>query len=149
MTDRVRAEGIEILLVEDNPGDVYLTLEVLRLGAIRKHVSVAEDGEEALNFLNRARKFQNAPRPDLIILDLNLPKLDGREVLDRIKADPNLRQIPVIILSTSKVERDVTSAYNHHANCYVSKPTDLDDFFDVVRGIEEYWLKCVRLPAAS
>ena len=148
MRDHVRAEGIEILLVEDNPGDVYLTLEVLRLGAIRKHVSVATDGEEALNFLNRAYEFQNAPRPDLIILDLNLPKLDGREVLERIKADPNLQQIPVIILSTSNAERDVIAAYNHHANCYLTKPTDLDDFFELVREIESYWLKCVRLPAA-
>ena len=149
MRDRLRAEGIEILLVEDNPGDVYLTLEVLRLGAIVKHVSVSQDGQEALNFLGRAGEFQQAPRPDLILLDLNLPKVDGREVLERIKSDPDLRQIPVIILSTSNAERDVTSAYNHHANCYVTKPTDLDDFFDVVREIEEYWLKCVRLPVAS
>src|SRR5690349_1441196 len=94
-------QGIEILLVEDNPGDVYLTLEVLRLGAVLKHVSVAGDGQDAMNFLSRSREFQNAPRPDLIILDLNLPKLDGREVLGKIKADPNLKHIPVIILSTS------------------------------------------------
>ena len=144
----MRAQGIEILLVEDNPGDVYLTLEVLRLGAIRKRVSVVVDGQEAMNFLSRSGEFQYAPLPDLIILDLNLPKLDGREVLEKIKADPNLKHIPVIILSTSNSERDVVSSYNHHANCYLTKPTDIDGFFDLVRQIEEYWLKCVRLPAA-
>ena len=144
----MRAGPIEILFVEDNPGDVYLTLEVLRLGAIEKHVSIASDGQEALDFLNRNGDFQHAPRPDLILLDLNLPKLDGRQVLERIKADPHLQQIPVIILSTSNAEQDVISAYNNHANCYLTKPTDLDDFYDLVREIEAYWLRCVRLPAA-
>lgn len=142
----MRDQGIEILLVEDNPGDIYLTSEALKQGAIAKHVSIAVDGEEALRFLSRAGEFIHAPRPNLILLDLNLPKLDGREVLEAIKANPEWQRIPVIVLSTSNSELDVIAAYDNSANCYLTKPADLDAFLDVVAAIEEYWLKCVALP---
>ena len=144
----MRGATIEILLVEDNPGDIYLTKEALKAGSIPKHLSVVMDGQEALDFLTRSSEFSRAPRPDLILLDLNLPRRDGREVLGFIKAHPDLRQIPVIILSTSHSECDVTSAYDHHANCYLTKPGELDAFMDLVHDIEKYWLTWVTLPAA-
>jgi chemotaxis family two-component system response regulator Rcp1 len=143
----MRTEGIEILLVEDNPGDIYLTSEALKLGDIPKHVSVAMDGAEALAFLARRGRHAHAPRPDLILLDLNLPKIDGMEVLEWIKAEEDLKQIPVLILSTSNSERDVLSAYDNRANCYLTKPVDLDAYLDLVQEIESYWLSCVSLPA--
>lgn len=146
MTFRNEGRSIEILLVEDNPGDVRLTIEALREGKVRNNLSVATDGVEALEFLRRRGHFANAPRPDLILLDLNLPKKDGREVLAEIKADPDLKTIPVVVLTTSKAEEDVVRSYHLHANCYVTKPVDLDQFISVVRAIEDFWLTVVALP---
>jgi chemotaxis family two-component system response regulator Rcp1 len=137
---------IELLLVEDNPGDVRLTQEALREGKVRNHLNVAVDGIEALAFLRREGQYANAPQPDLILLDLNLPKKSGREVLAEIKADPALRRIPVVILTVSKAEEDVLKSYNLHANCYVTKPVDLDQFLEVVKSIEDFWLTVVVLP---
>jgi CheY-like chemotaxis protein len=140
------SRSVEILLVEDNPGDVRLTLEALKEGKMRNHLSVAEDGAEALAFLRREGKHTGAPRPDLIFLDLNLPKKDGREVLAQIKKDDNLKSIPVVILTTSKAEEDIIKTYNLHANCYVTKPVDLEQFIKVVRTIEDFWFSIVKLP---
>lgn len=137
---------VEILLVEDSPGDVRLTREVLKDGKVLNHLSVVEDGVEAMAFLHRIEKFAQAPHPDLILLDLNLPKKDGREVLTEIKADQNLRRIPVVILTISQAEEDIIKAYNLHANCYITKPIDLNQFIKVVKSIEEFWLTIVRLP---
>ncbi|HWP29423.1 MAG TPA: response regulator [Chloroflexota bacterium] len=137
---------IEILLVEDNPGDVRLTIEALRDGKIRNNLHVARDGVEAMAFLRREGPYANAPRPDLILLDLNLPRKDGREVLAEIKADARLRTIPVIVLTTSAAEQDVVQSYNLHANCYITKPVDLDQFITVIRSIEAFWLMIVTLP---
>lgn len=137
---------IELLLVEDNPGDVRLTQEALREGKVRNHLHVAADGFEALAFLRREAQYANAPQPDLILLDLNLPKKSGREVLAEIKADPALRRIPVVILTVSKAEEDVLKSYNLHANCYITKPVDLDQFIEVVKSIEDFWLTVVVLP---
>lgn len=137
---------IELLLVEDNPGDVRLTQEALREGKVRNHLHVAADGVEALAFLRREAQYANAPQPDLILLDLNLPKKSGREVLAEIKADPALRRIPVVILTVSKAEEDVLKSYNLHANCYITKPVDLDQFIEVVKSIEDFWLTVVVLP---
>lgn len=137
---------IELLLVEDNPGDVRLTQEALREGKVRNHLQVAVDGVEALAFLRREGQYANAPQPDLILLDLNLPKKSGREVLAEIKADPALRRIPVVILTVSKAEEDVLKSYNLHANCYITKPMDLDQFLEVVKSIENFWLTVVVLP---
>lgn len=136
----------EVLLVEDNPGDVRLTQEVLRDGKISNRLSVATDGVEALAFLRREAAYANAPRPDLILLDLNLPKKDGREVLAEIKEDETLRQIPVVILTTSKAEEDIIKSYELYANCYITKPVDFEQFITVVRSIEDFWLCLVRLP---
>jgi two-component system, chemotaxis family, response regulator Rcp1 len=137
---------IEILLVEDNPGDVRLTQEALHDGKVRNRLEVVGDGEAALDFLFRRGKFANSRRPDLILLDLNLPKKDGRQVLAEVKADKDLRRIPIVILTTSKAEEDIVRSYNLHANCYITKPVDLDQFINVVRQIEEFWLTVVRLP---
>jgi len=137
---------IEILLVEDNPGDVRLTLEALKEGKLSNHLSVAEDGVAALTFLRREGAFAAAPRPDLILLDLNLPKRDGREVLSLIKADPDLRRIPVVVLTTSKAEQDIVKSYDLHANCYIAKPVVLEEFLEVIRSIESFWLTIVTLP---
>lgn len=138
---------VEILLVEDSPGDVKLTEEALRDANVPNHLHVARDGEEAMRFLRRQPPFEASPRPDLILLDLNMPRKDGREVLAEIKADPDLRRIPVIILTTSQSEDDVAEAYNLAANCYVAKPVDLDQFLDVVRAIDDFWLTLVKLPS--
>jgi len=137
---------IEIMLVEDNPGDVRLIVEALKENKLRNSLDVVEDGVEALAFLRREGKYADAPRPDLILLDLNLPKKDGREVLAEIKADENLRRIPVVILTTSKAEEDILKAYDLNANCYITKPIGLDQFVKVVKSIKEFWLTIVKLP---
>ncbi len=137
---------VDILLVEDNPGDVRLTQEALQDARITNHMSVAEDGVQALAFLRRQDRYAEAPRPDLILLDLNLPRKDGREVLAEVKADPQLWRIPVVVLTTSQAERDVLRAYDLHANCYITKPVDLDQFLTVVKSIEDFWLTVVKLP---
>lgn len=137
---------IEILLVEDNPADVRLTEEALKEGKVLNNLSVTEDGVEALNFLNRKGKYANSPRPDLILLDLNLPKKNGGEVLAEIKEDSNLRRIPAVILTISKDEQDIIKSYNLHANCYVIKPVDMDQFIKVVKSVEDFWLTIVKLP---
>ncbi|SRR5579883_1281143 len=141
-----RLRPVEILLVEDNPGDVRLTIEALRDGKVRNHLNVAVDGVEALAFLRREGQYAQAPRPDLILLDLNLPKKDGREVLAEIKADEYLKDIPVVVLTTSKADQDIARSYNLHANCYVTKPVDLEQFITVVRSIEDFWFTIVTLP---
>ena len=137
---------IEILLVEDNPGDVRLTQEVFKEGKIRNKLNVAWNGEEALAYLHREGRFAQAPRPDIIVLDLNLPRKGGREVLAEIKADAKLRCIPVVILTTSQAEQDIAESYNQHANCYIVKPVELEQFINVVRTIEGFWLQIVKLP---
>jgi CheY-like chemotaxis protein len=137
---------IEILMVEDSPGDVRLTREALRDAKVRNNFHVARDGIEALEFLHREGQFSDAPRPDLILLDLNMPRMDGREVLQEIKADKELRLIPVVILTTSKAEEDIVRSYELNANCYITKPVDLDQFMNVVRSIEDFWLTVVKLP---
>jgi chemotaxis family two-component system response regulator Rcp1 len=137
---------IEILLVEDNPGDVRLAVEALKEAKVHNRLSTVADGEAALNFLQRKPPYVDSPRPDLILLDLNLPRKSGREVLAEIKADPDLKRIPVVILTTSQAEEDIVKAYNHSANCYITKPVDLDQFIKVVRSIEEFWLTIVKLP---
>jgi two-component system, chemotaxis family, response regulator Rcp1 len=139
-------ELVEILLVEDNPGDVRLTREALKEGKVRNNLHVAMDGIEALAFLRRQGQYLDAPRPDVILLDLNLPKKDGREVLAEIKDDPDLRRIPVVILTTSQAEKDIVSTYDLHANCYITKPVELDEFIQVVKSIDEFWLTIVKLP---
>ena len=140
---------IEILLVEDNPGDVRLTLEALKDGKMKNSMHVAKDGVEALQFLRRVGKYADAPCTDLVLLDLNLPKKDGREVLAEIKADEDLKHIPVIVLTTSKAEEDIFRAYDLHANCYITKPIDLDRFTKVVKSIEDFWLTIVKLPRSE
>ena len=137
---------IEILLVEDNPGDVRLTQEALGEAKVRNNLAVAKDGVEALAFLRREAPFVDAARPDLILLDLNLPRKDGREVLSEIKADPELRRLPVVVLTTSSAEKDVLESYNLYANCYITKPVDLDQFVRIVSSIEDFWLTIVKLP---
>jgi two-component system, chemotaxis family, response regulator Rcp1 len=139
--------SIDILLVEDNPGDVRLTKEALREGKVRNNLYVAPDGVEALRFLRREGEHQDAVRPDLILLDLNLPKKDGREVLGEIKNDPQLRTIPVVVLTSSQAEQDICRAYDLHANAYVTKPVDLDQFIVAVKSIESFWLTIVQLPS--
>jgi CheY-like chemotaxis protein len=137
---------IEILLVEDNPGDADLAREALENSKIRNTLSVVGDGEEALAFLHRSGKYAAAPRPDLILLDLNLPRKSGREVLAEIKSDDYLKRIPVVILTVSKDEEDIMESYNLHANCFITKPIDLHQFLRVVRAIEDFWLTIVKLP---
>jgi len=140
---------IEILLVEDNPGDVRLTREALKEGKVYSNLHTVRDGVEAMEFLRRQGKFRDAPRPDIILLDLNLPKKDGREVLQEIKTDDSLKRIPVVVLTTSKAEEDVLRTYNLHANCYVTKPVDLEKFMVVVRTIDVFWLTVVTLPPSG
>jgi CheY-like chemotaxis protein len=139
---------IEILLVEDSPSDTDLTLEALKDFKVRNHVSVVEDGVLALQFLRRQGPYAEAPRPDLIMLDLNLPRKDGREVLDEIKKDDNLRLIPVVVLTTSRADQDILQSYQLNANCYITKPVDFNQFLEVVRSIEAFWLFVVTLPPA-
>lgn len=138
--------AIEILLVEDNPGDARLTLEAFKEGKVINNVTVVRDGVEALAYLRRQEPYANARQPDLVLLDLNLPRKDGREVLAEIKADEHLRKIPVVVLTTSTAEEDIARAYSSHANCYISKPVDLNQFLRVAHSIESFWLNFVRLP---
>ena len=142
--DEVRV--IDILLVEDNPGDVRLTQEALKEGKVRNKLHIVYDGAEAMEFLKKKGKHEKAPRPDLILLDLNLPKMDGRQVLGEIKKDNDLKRIPVVILTMSRAEEDILKTYNLHANCYVTKPVELEQFIDVVKSIEDFWLAIVKLP---
>jgi two-component system, chemotaxis family, response regulator Rcp1 len=139
---------IEILLVEDSPSDTELTLEALRDFKVRNHVSVVEDGVQAMQFLRRQGPYAEAPRPDMILLDLNLPRKDGREVLAEIKADDHLQSIPVVVLTTSRADQDILRAYQLNANCYIQKPVDFNQFLEVVRSIESFWLFVVTLPPA-
>jgi chemotaxis family two-component system response regulator Rcp1 len=148
MAHSAHGKPIEILLVEDSPDDACLTIEALKDGKVRNQVSHVEDGEEALHFLRRSGKYAQAPRPDLVLLDLCLPRKNGREVLEEIKRDPELRRIPVVIMTTVDDREEIREAYNRHANCYVNKPVDLDEFIGVVRSIEDFWLTIVKLPAA-
>lgn len=138
---------VEILLVEDNPGDVRLTKEALKESTIPHRLHVVGDGEAAVEFLRREGIYSHSPRPDLILLDLNLPKKDGRQVLDDIKKDESLREIPVVVLTTSKAASDVNSAYELQANCYIQKPVDLHRFWDIIRSIEGFWLARASLPS--
>jgi len=137
---------INILLVEDNPADIRLTQEVFKDGHIRNTLNIVMDGEEAILYLRKLGKYSGVDTPELILLDLNLPKKDGREVLAEIKADPMLKCIPVIVLTTSAAEQDILNTYSHHANCYIMKPVDLGQFINVVRSIEQFWLTIVKLP---
>jgi len=143
---RTASRPVEVLLVEDNPGDVRLTQEALKDGRVLVNLTVAADGVEALDILNRRGVHSGKVRPDLILLDLNLPRKNGREVLEEIKSDEILKRIPVIVMTTSKAEQDIYKAYNLNANCYVTKPVDLDEFLNVVRSIEDFWLTIVTLP---
>jgi two-component system, chemotaxis family, response regulator Rcp1 len=141
------SRAIEILLVEDNPGDARLTKEAFKEGRVLNSLTVINDGAEALAYLRREGKYSNAKLPDLVLLDLNLPKMDGREVLAEVKSDERLKNIPVVVLTTSSAPEDVMRAYGNHANCYITKPVDLDQFLRVVQSIESFWLSLVKLPA--
>jgi CheY-like chemotaxis protein len=143
---RPEEKPVEILLVEDNPGDVRLTIEALKEGKIHNLIHAVADGEEAMAFLRRKAPHAGAPRPDLILLDINLPKKNGQEVLADIKSDPDLKRIPVVVLTTSKSEEDILKSYNLHANCFVTKPVDLNKFIEVCKSIEHFWLTIVKLP---
>lgn len=143
---KIDTRTIEILLVEDSVGDARLTLEAFKEGKVMNNVTVIGDGVEALAYLRRQGSYANSARPDLILLDLNLPKKDGREVLAEIKADEDLMKIPVVVLTTSAAEEDIARAYSRHANCYITKPIDLDQFLRVVQSIESFWLSLVKLP---
>ncbi|MGD9160349.1 MAG: response regulator [Desulfobacteraceae bacterium] len=145
MLDELSAP-IEILLVEDNPGDVRLTQEALKEGKIINNLRMAKDGVEAISFLRREGEYADSARPDLILLDLNLPKKDGREVLMEIKKDEELRRIPVVVLTTSRAEEDIIRTYDCYANCYITKPVDFEQFINVVKSIENFWLSVVKLP---
>ena len=140
------SRDLHILLVEDNPGDVRLTEEALREGKIANNLSVSRHGEDAMDFLHQRGEHAGAARPDLVLLDLNLPKKDGREVLEEVKNDPDLHRIPVIVLTTSSADRDVLLSYDLHANCFIKKPIEYDEFIAAVRSIEDFWLKIVKLP---
>jgi len=141
-----RGRPIEILLVEDSPSDAELTVEALRDAKVVNHLSIVEDGVQAMEYVRRQGQFSRAPRPDLILLDLNLPRKDGREVLSELKADPELKMIPVVVLTTSNADQDVVQAYTLCANCYITKPVDFNQFLVVVRSIEDFWLTVVTLP---
>jgi two-component system, chemotaxis family, response regulator Rcp1 len=147
MSAKKAGKPVDILLVEDSAGDARLAKEALKDSKVTNELFIVDDGVEAMNFLRRkGKKYENAPRPDLILLDLNLPKKDGREVLAEIKEDEDLKRIPVVILTVSKAEEDIIKTYNLHANCFITKPIDLDQFMRVVRSIEEFWLEIVKLP---
>ncbi len=137
---------IDILLAEDNPGDVRLTREAFKDGKISNNLYVVKDGIEAMAFLRKEGEYQNVPTPDLFLLDLNMPRMGGREVLEQVKVDPKLKHIPIIILTTSDAEVDIIKSYELHANCYITKPVDLDKFLDVVKQIEDFWFTIVHLP---
>jgi two-component system, chemotaxis family, response regulator Rcp1 len=146
MNTEILGKPIDILLVEDNPGDARLALESLKESKIRNTLHWVQDGLEAMKFLHRQGSYENAPRADLILLDLNMPKMDGREVLAEIKSDDELKRIPVVIFTISKAEEDILKAYDLHANCYITKPLDLNRFLKVIQSIEDFWLTIVRLP---
>ena len=146
MTEHGRTKAIDILLVEDNLGDVRLTREALKEGKVLNTLHVVGDGIDALEFLRHKAPYAKVPHPDIILLDLNLPRMDGRELLAVIKSDLNLRRIPVVILTTSKAEEDIIKSYDLHANCYITKPVDLDQFIKVVKSVEEFWFTIVKLP---
>ena len=146
MTDIANARPIDILLVEDDPGDVLITREALEHSKVKNTLHTVVDGEEALAFLRQEGDFAGATRPDLILLDLNLPRRDGREVLAEIKSDPELRRIPVVVLTTSQAEEDILRSYDLHANAFVTKPVDFQRFVDVVRQVDEFFFAVVRLP---
>lgn len=146
MNTRSVLKPIDILLVEDNPGDVRLTIEGLKEGKILNNLSVVSNGVEAMAFLRQEGGYANVPRPELILLDLNLPRKDGREVLGEIKNDDDLKRIPVVILTSSQAEQDIVKSYNLHANCYITKPVELDQFIGVIKSIEQFWLTVVKLP---
>jgi CheY-like chemotaxis protein len=137
---------INILLIEDNPGDVRLTQEAFKEGKVSTNLDIVMDGVEAIKYLRKQEKYANAVTPDLILLDLNLPKRDGREVLKEVKADEHLKRIPIVILTTSNAEQDIIKSYNLHVNCYINKPVDYDKFFDIIQKIEDFWLKTAILP---
>lgn len=140
------ADEIQILLVEDNPGDVRLTIEALRGAKVANELHVVADGGEAIEFIRRRGRYVDAPRPDIVLLDLNLPRVDGGDVLSDIKADPDLATIPIIVLTSSQAEEDIIRSYKLHANCFISKPVDFTEFIAAVRSLEGFWLKIVRLP---
>ncbi len=144
--DELSGKVIDILLVEDNPGDVRLAEEALKESKVRNKLYVVEDGVEAMAFLRQQGAYAKVPRPDLILLDLNLPRKGGREVLAEIKTDEDLKRIPVVVLTVSKAEEDVVRCYNHHANCYITKPLDFNQFMEVTKSIEDFWLTIVKLP---
>ena len=144
--EHLQVQPAEILLVEDNPGDVRLVQEALRESKIINRLYTVSDGQQALAFLRKQGSYANATRPDLILLDLNLPRKDGREVLSEIKTDPDLRRIPVVIVTSSKAEEDILKSYNQYANCYITKPLDLEKFIEVVKAIEDFWMSIVKLP---
>ncbi len=146
MSMRSVPETFDILLVEDNPGDARLAQEALKEGRMPSRLKVVVDGVEAMTYLRREGGYGEAPRPHLVLLDLNLPRKDGRQVLAEMKADPELRRIPVVVLTTSQADQDIMRSYDLHANCYITKPVDLDRFISVVRSIEEYWCSVVTLP---
>ena len=146
MYNNKNGKHCEILLVEDNPGDIRLTREAFKEGKLKNELHVATDGIEAMAFLRKEGKYRDVQRPDIILLDLNMPKKDGREVLEEIKTDKYLKNIPVIILTTSEAERDIISTYENHANCYITKPVDLDQFIEIVKSIKSFWLSIVKLP---
>lgn len=146
MNEHVVGDPIEILLVEDNPGDARLAQEALKGAKVRNNLHWVADGVEAMQFLHKEGDYTHSVRPDVILLDLNLPKKDGREVLKDVKADPDLKRIPVVVLTVSSAEEDVLRSYDLHANCFICKPLDLERFIEVVRSIEDFWLTIVRLP---
>jgi CheY-like chemotaxis protein len=145
--EAIMSKPVEILLVEDNPGDVRLTMEALKEGKVLNNLTIARDGEEALEILFRRGEYADRPLPDIILLDLNLPKKDGREVLREIKTDKNLMHIPVVVLTMSKAEEDILKSYKYHANCFITKPIDMDQFMNVMRLTESFWLSIVKLPS--
>ena len=149
MSQQTELSLITILLVEDNPGDVRLVQETFQDGKIYNQLQIARDGEQAMDYLRKRGDYQDAPQPDLILLDLNLPKKNGAEVLEEIKTDPDLHKIPVIILTASKAEEDIARAYDHYANCYLTKPIDLNLFISVVQQIKTFWLTIVQLPGVK
>ena len=146
MEEKMNVRLVELLLVEDNPGDARLTIEALKDARVRNNLNWVEDGVEAMVFLRREGNYIDAPRPDVVLLDLNLPKKDGLEVLAEIKMDENLKRIPVVILTASNADEDIIKTYNLHANCYIRKPLGLNQFLEVVKSIEDFWLTIVKLP---
>jgi CheY-like chemotaxis protein len=148
MSISIRTEPIEILLVEDDPGDAKRTMDALRDGRLRNRITHVKDGVEAMNYLWREGEYANAPRPDLILLDLHMPRMNGQEVLAEVKKDPDLRRIPVVMMTSSEQEKDIMAAYNLHVNSYVVKPVDMEHFIGAVKSIEHFWFTIVKLPAA-